>query len=78
MKIYKHRWLVVPIMYLAICVWTYFTATLEIDGVALPQSEAGMWALIALHIMGLLAVIGAYALHWLVEGLTWVWDKLFK
>jgi hypothetical protein len=65
-------------MYLAVCIWTYFTATVEIEGQVLPQHEAGMWALIALHIMALLAVIGAYVLHWLVEGLTWVRRKLFR
>lgn len=72
------KWLVVPLIYLVICIWTYFTASVEIQGVVLPQHEAGMWGLIALHVMGLLAVVGAYALHWLVEGLTWIYNKLFN
>jgi len=71
----KYKWLVLPVMYLAVCIWTYFTATLEIDGVALPRHEAGMWGVIALHVMALLAVIGAYTLHYLIEGLTWIYSK---
>ena len=74
-NISKYKWLVIPVMYLVICVWTYFTATLEIDGIALPQHEAGMWALVALHVMVLLAVIGAYTLHYLIEGFNWIYTK---
>lgn len=73
-ELYRYRWLVLPILYVVICVWTYFTATLEIDGIALPRSEAGLWGVIALHVMGLLAIIGAYVLHLIVK----VWDKFFN
>lgn len=77
-KLNKYKWLVLPILYLAICIWTYFTATLEIEGVALPQHEAGMWGIIILHVMILLAGIGALALHYLIEAFNWVLKKLFK
>jgi hypothetical protein len=75
---YRYKWLIVPIMYLVICVWTYFGSTLIIDGVEAPRHEAGMWGLIGLHVMVLLATIGAYVLHWVMEALTWIWTKLFK
>ena len=76
--LHRNKWVVIPILYLTICIWTYFGSTLIIDGVEAPRHEAGMWGLIGLHVMGLLATIGAYVLHWLVEALVWIWTKLFK
>lgn len=73
--LYKYRWLVIPVIYLAVCIWTYFTATLEIEGQVLPQHKAGMWALITLHVMALVAAIGAYMLHYLIEGFNWIYRK---
>ena len=70
----KNRWLIAPILYLVVCVWTFFTATLSIGGNVLPQAEAGMYGLLTLHVMGLIAVVGAYVLHWIVELIS----KLFK
>ena len=72
--LFKNKWVVLPVMYLAVCIWTFFTANVEIEGIALPQHEAGMWALIALHVIGLLSVLGAYLLHWIVELIS----RIFK
>ena len=72
--LFKNKWVVLPLMYLTLCIWTYFTATLEIQGQALPRHEAGMWSLVVLHVMGLLAVLGAYLLHVLVELIS----RIFK
>ncbi|GAI72908.1 unnamed protein product [marine sediment metagenome] len=36
-------------MYVIICVWTYFGTTVEIEGIALPQHDAGIYGVIGLQ-----------------------------
>ena len=66
----RYKWLLLPILYVVICVWTYFGTTVTIEGYELPQHEAGVYGVIGLHVMGFLAVLGAYLLHWIVELLS--------
>lgn len=61
--IFKNRWVLAPLLYVTVCVWTYFGVALEVDGIAVPRQEAGMWGLIGLHAMMLLAIAGAWLLH---------------
>ena len=68
------KWVVIPALYVIICVWTYYGTTVEIQGVALPQHDAGVYGVIGLHVMAFVATLGAYLLHWLVELIS----KLFK
>jgi len=63
----KYRWVIVPVMYVAICVWMFFTAEVEIEGIKVDQVTAGTAALIAWHFMLLLAFAGAWVLHKIVE-----------
>ena len=70
----RSKWVLLPALYVIICVWTYFGTTVEIEGITLPQNEAGVYGVIGLHVIGFLAVIGAYTLHWIVELIS----KLFK
>ena len=68
------KWVILPTLYVIICVWTYYGTDVEIQGITLPQHEAGVYGVIGLHVMGFLAVLGAYLLHWIVELIS----KLFK
>lgn len=63
----RSKWVVLPALYVIICVWTYFGTTVTIEGYELPQHEAGMYGVMGLHIMAFLAVVGALLIHWLVE-----------
>jgi len=63
----KYRWVFVPVMYVAICVWMFLTAEMSIEGIQLDQVTAGTYALIAWHFMLLLAFAGAWILHKIVE-----------
>jgi len=66
----RNKWLLVPVLYVVICVWTYFGTNVTIEGIELPQHEAGVYGVIGLHVMGFVAVVGAYLLHWIVELIT--------
>ena len=63
----KYRWVFVPVMYVVICVWMFFTAEVTIEGYEVDQVTAGTAALIAWHFMLLLAFAGAWVLHKIVE-----------
>lgn len=62
-----HQWIAVPIMYVVICVWTYMTAHVEIEGVALPQHDAGIIALAVFHGIMLFAIGAAYLLNFVMN-----------
>lgn len=66
----ENRWVIAPLLYLGICVWMYFTATVEIEGVALPQHDAGILSLAVWHGMLLLAFCCAWLLHKIVENIV--------
>lgn len=70
----RSKWVVFPALYVILCVWTYFGATVSVEGIELSQHEAGVYGVVGLHVMGFLATIGAYVLHWLVELIS----KLFR
>lgn len=70
----RTKWTVLPVMYVLICVHTYFGTNVEIEGIALPRPEAGVYGVITLHVIGFLAALGAYLLHWIVELIS----RLFK
>lgn len=70
----RSKWVILPAMYVILCVWTYFGTTVTIEGITLPQGEAGLYGLVGLHVMGFVAVVFAYLLHWIVE----VVSKIFK
>ena len=63
----KNSWIFAAFLYVVVCVWIYFTASLEIEGVAMPQHDAGILSLIVWHGMLLLAFAGAWVLHKIVE-----------
>jgi len=68
------KWVVLPTLYVIVCVWTYFGTDVTIEGYELPQHDAGVYGVITLHVIGFISVLGAYLLHWLVELIS----KLFK
>jgi len=70
----RSKWVILPSMYVIICVWTYFTSSVEINGITLSQHEAGVYGVIALHVIGFVAVFGALLLHWIVELIS----RIFK
>lgn len=72
------NWLVLPLLYVLVCVYTFFSTTTDIDGVAVSRLDAGMWGLFVLHFIALVGVAGAFILHYLIEGFNWVFKKLFK
>ena len=61
--LWLHQWIAVPIMYVAMCVWMYMTATVTIEGVALPQHDAGIIALAIWHGILLFAFGAGWGLH---------------
>ena len=63
----KNKWIFAAFLYVILCVWTFFTAELEIKGVQFDQTSAGTFVLIALHFMLLLAFACAWVLHKIVE-----------
>ena len=68
--LWKNQWVAGAVMYVAICIWIYLTAQVEIEGVRLPQHDAGMLGLAVWHGMLLLAFAGAWLLHKIVEIFT--------
>ena len=70
----KSKWVVLPALYVIVCVWTYYGTTVTIEGIELPQHDAGLYGVIGLHVMAFCATVGAYLLHWIVELIS----KLFK
>ena len=58
-----NQWIAGAVMYVVICVWTYLTAHVEIEGVALPQHDAGIIALAVMHGIILFAIGAAYLLN---------------
>ena len=65
--VWLHQWVAVPIMYVAMCVWMYMTASVTIEGVALPQHDAGIIALATWHGILITALAGAWLLNKIVE-----------
>lgn len=74
----RYRWLISALLYALICVDTFFNTTTQLDGVVMSRLDAGLWGLFVLHFMVLVAVAGAFTLHYLIEGFNWVFKKLFK
>ena len=74
----RYRWLVIPLLYVLMCVFVFFNTTIQLDGVVMSKLDAGLWGLFILHFMVLVAVTGAFILHYLIEGFNWVLKKLFK
>ena len=74
----KNRWVVTPILYAAICIWMYLTASVEIEGVALPQHDAGIISLAVWHIMLLVAYCCAWLLHKTVSNVYRIRDLFRK
>lgn len=70
----RSKWVILPAIYVIVCVWTYFSTTVTIEDIELPQHESGVYGVIGLHVMGFCAIVGAYVLHWIVELIS----KLFK
>lgn len=70
----KSRWLALPLLYVIVCVSTYYSTNIIIEGIELPRREAGVYGVIGLHVMGFVAGLGAYILHVIVELIA----KLFK
>ena len=70
----RNKWVILPAMYVIVCVWTYYGTTVTIEGIELPQHDAGIYGVIGLHVMAFVAGICAYLLHWIVELIS----KLFK
>ncbi len=70
----RNKLVMLPALYVILCVATYFGTTVTIEGIELPQHEAGVYGVLGLHVMGFLATLGAYLLHWIVELIS----KLFK
>ena len=68
------KWVLLPVMYVILCVWTYYGTNVEIEGVALPRHESGVYGVMGLHVMGFVAALGAYLLHVIVELIS----KIFK
>jgi hypothetical protein len=60
------------------CVYTFFSTDITIDGHELPRQEAGIWGLLMWHGIILVSGLGTVALHYLVEGFNWVLKKIFK
>ena len=75
---FKNKWVITPILYMVICIWMYFTASVEIEGVALPQHDAGMISLAVWHGMFLLAFACAWLLHKIVHNIVYVRDLFRK
>jgi len=69
------KWVILPAMYVILCVWTYFGSTVTIEGVTLPQHEAGVYGVVGLHVMGFIALVGGYALHWITELISRLWQR---
>lgn len=70
----RSKWVLLPTLYVILCVWTYFGTTVSIEGYELPQHEAGVYGVIGLHAMAFVAAICTYLLHVIIELIA----KLFK
>ena len=66
----KNSWIYAAFLYVVLCVWMYFTASLEIEGVPLDQHSAGIFSLIVWHGMLLLAFAGAWLLSRAVDNIA--------
>jgi len=70
----RSKWVLLPTLYVILCVWTYYGTTVTIEGYELPQRDAGVYGVIGLHVMAFVAGICAYLLHLFVELVV----KIFK
>ena len=68
--LWLNQWVLAPIMYVAFCVWMFFTADVTIKGVRVDQVTAGTWSLIVWHIILLIAIGAGWGLHKLVDWIT--------
>ena len=66
----KNKWIFAAFLYVVLCVWIFFTADVEIEGIALDQYSAGVISLIAWHTMLLLAFAGAWLLSRAVDNIA--------
>ena len=67
---FKYRWVFAPLLYLAICVWMFCTATVTIEGVQVDQVTAGTYALITWHAILLFALGAAWVLNKIVNWIS--------
>lgn len=74
----KNRWIVGSFLYIALCVYMYFTASLTIEGVALPQHDAGILSLAVWHGMILFAFAMAWLLHKSIDNIVKIRDYFRK
>ena len=74
----KSRWVIIPILYVLVCTWTYFGSSMTIEGVEVPQPEAGIYGVMGLHVMAFIATAGAYLLHLIVELISWIFNRKIK
>lgn len=63
------------LMYIAMCIWMYYTAEVTWEGVKLPQHDAGIIALVIWHAILLLAIGGAWLLGKLADWITKIRKK---
>ena len=66
----KNKWIFAAFLYVILCVWIYFTAIVEIEGIPLDQHSAGFISLAAWHFMLLLAFAGAWLLSRAVDNIA--------
>ena len=72
----NNNFICVAFLYVAIFVWMYFTAVVEIEGVALPQHDAGIISLAIWHGMLLLAFACAWLIHKTVDNIQKIRDYI--
>jgi len=76
--LWLNQWIAAPIMYVGFCIYMYMTATVTINGVALPQHDVGVIALITWHAILLVAFAGAWLLHKTVDNFVKIRDYFRK
>lgn len=62
----KNRWVITPILYVVMCVYTFFNTTVVVDGVVLSQTDSGFMGLAFIHALVIPALICAYVLYRIV------------
>jgi len=72
------KWVIFPALYVLVCVWTYFGSSMTIEGVEIPQHQAGLFGVIGLHVMAFIATLGAYLIHLIVELISKIWIRKRK
>ena len=68
--LWYNQWIFAPILYVAFCIWVFFTTEAEIGGVRVDRVTAGIAGLITTHVVFLLAIGGAWLLGKIIELIT--------